>query len=128
MFVLVVGFQFSSLLIEYGLFSIGLRLDGDVFSGSHGHRAGHQTRDSGNQYAVMRSMRGGNSNEKAECRHKGLPVRFSRCISLPVLWRLYVARPKKERLLPISLHKDGGNENGVVGPYLTLEERYLTST
>jgi len=39
-----------------------------------------------------------------------------------------VARPKKDRLLPISLHKDGGNENAGVEPYLTLEERYLTST
>ena len=39
-----------------------------------------------------------------------------------------MARPKKDRLLPISLHKDGGNENAVVEPYLTLEERYLTST
>jgi len=48
--------EFGQFLGQCGLFSIGLGMDGDIFSGRHGHRARDQTRDPGNQDTIMRRM------------------------------------------------------------------------
>ena len=50
---------------EIGLFSVGLRADGHIFSGGHRHGASHQSRDARDQNVVLRRSRGGNADDQA---------------------------------------------------------------
>ena len=61
----IVCFEFRALQREIRPFGIGLRVDGYVFPGGHGHRPSHEAGYTGDQNIVVRGMRRGNAQHKA---------------------------------------------------------------
>ena len=57
--------ELFALTREIGMFCIGLRADGNVFTGRHRHRAGNKPRHAGQENLARLGRRGGNANDQA---------------------------------------------------------------
>ena len=65
----VICFKFRALTFEFRLFSVGLRVDRYVLTGSHRHCPGDQTGYSSDQNVTASPMRSRNAKYEARCRY-----------------------------------------------------------
>src|SRR6202030_3172261 len=61
----IVRFELGALALQVRPFSVCLRADRHVLTGSHRHRSPNQASDPGNQDAAVRRMCGGDAEEEA---------------------------------------------------------------
>ena len=88
-----VGLEFPALAREIRMFRVGLRTDGDVFAGRHGHRAGDEPGEPGDQHGAAVGAGGRDADYEAGSRddpvvraedRRAKPVDATRAMSFPV--------------------------------------------